>query len=143
MNTTASGLGTNAVLAVQKMAQSLLLQMAKIDEALKNQNLDAIERNVLTSQKAKCEHDLNSIRAAASTGNVMGIIQAAAQFSNAANNQQQASQQASPAMSSGNTPSKLQTARVNAAPPSISSTKGKNSFFLKKNYLKKNFIFFV
>ena len=72
----------SAVLAIQRMAQHIMLQISKVDEALKKPNLDASERNNLIGYKAKFEHDLQSLRNAA-TGNAMNVLQSNAQNGNA------------------------------------------------------------
>jgi hypothetical protein len=65
---------TTAVVAMQRMAQHIILQLQKVEESLKKPNLDAVERNNLLGYKAKFEHDLQALRNAAN-GNNPNLIQ--------------------------------------------------------------------
>jgi hypothetical protein len=52
----------SAVMAMHRMAQQLVMQVNKVDEALKNPNLGAEERERFLAFKAKFEGDLQQLR---------------------------------------------------------------------------------
>ena len=57
----------SAVMAMHRMAQQLVMQVNKVDEALKNPNLGAEERERFLGFKAKFEGDLQQLRNSANS----------------------------------------------------------------------------